>query len=79
MHFADSLTERTKQTSPVCVGLDPDLKKLPEGIAKTPEGVLAISLPVPADVVVCDEARWARMSAESTGLAHTIAREAKWF
>lgn len=36
-------------------------------------------LPVPADVVVFDETRWARMSAESSGIARTIAREAKWF
>ena len=40
MHFADALTARTKETSPVCVGLDPRLEKMPEGIAKTPDGVL---------------------------------------
>lgn len=40
MHYADRLTERIKKTSPVCVGLDPMLKELPEGIAKTPDGVL---------------------------------------
>lgn len=38
-HFADSLTARTLKTSPVCVGLDPVLSKLPEGIEKTPAGV----------------------------------------
>jgi orotidine-5'-phosphate decarboxylase len=38
-HFADSLTARIKTTSPVCVGLDPQLSKLPDGIAKTPAGV----------------------------------------
>ena len=36
-------------------------------------------LPVPADVLVFEETRWARMSAEPTGIARTIAREAKWF
>lgn len=39
MHFADSLTARTKKTSPVCVGLDPLIEKLPEGIEKTPAGL----------------------------------------
>ncbi len=39
MHYADRLTERIKKTSPVCVGLDPVLSKLPEGIEKNPEGV----------------------------------------
>lgn len=36
-------------------------------------------LPVPADVVVFEETRWAKMSAEPTGIARTIARDAKWF
>ncbi|HLD07819.1 MAG TPA: orotidine-5'-phosphate decarboxylase [Candidatus Peribacterales bacterium] len=40
MHFADALTERIKATSPVCVGLDPELRKLPEGIPKDAKGVL---------------------------------------
>ena len=40
MHFADALTQRIKKTSPVCVGLDPQLNKLPEGISRDPEGVL---------------------------------------
>ncbi|OGJ70312.1 orotidine 5'-phosphate decarboxylase [Candidatus Peribacteria bacterium RIFCSPLOWO2_12_FULL_53_10] len=39
MHFADALTARTKATSPVCVGLDPVIDKLPEGIEKPPAGV----------------------------------------
>lgn len=34
MHFADALTARIRQTSPVCVGLDPDLAKMPEGIER---------------------------------------------
>jgi uncharacterized protein len=36
-------------------------------------------LPVPADVVVIETARWERLAAEPTGLARTIAREARWF
>lgn len=40
MHFADSLTARISFSSPVCVGLDPMLSKLPEGITKDAEGVL---------------------------------------
>lgn len=39
MHFADSLTSRAKATSPVCVGLDPQLSKLPEGVSKDAKGV----------------------------------------
>ncbi|MDD4628002.1 MAG: orotidine-5'-phosphate decarboxylase [Candidatus Peribacteraceae bacterium] len=40
MHFADSLIKAARTKSPVCVGLDPDLKKLPEGVTKDPTGVL---------------------------------------
>ncbi len=40
MHFADALTARIKATSPVCVGLDPQLSKLPEEIPRTHGGVL---------------------------------------
>jgi len=43
MHFADALTTATKAKSPVCVGLDPSLKNLPEGITKDPKGVLEFS------------------------------------
>ncbi len=39
MHFADSLTERISKTSPVCVGLDPQLTKLPESISRDAKGV----------------------------------------
>lgn len=39
MHFADALAERVKKTSPVCVGLDPQMVKLPEGISKDAKGV----------------------------------------
>jgi len=40
MHFADSLTEASKQKAPICVGLDPNVSKLPEGISKDAKGVL---------------------------------------
>ncbi len=43
MHFADALTAAIKQTSPVCVGLDPSLDKLPEGISTDAAGVLAFN------------------------------------
>ena len=39
MHFADALAERISRTSPVCVGLDPQLSKLPDGISKDAKGV----------------------------------------
>jgi orotidine-5'-phosphate decarboxylase len=40
MHFADALTARVKETSPICVGLDPQVEKLPEGIPRDVDGVL---------------------------------------
>lgn len=40
MHFADALTAATKEKSPVCVGLDPNLQKLPKGISRDPAGML---------------------------------------
>lgn len=40
MHFADALTARTKTHSPVCIGLDPQMDKMPEGVTRDPEGVL---------------------------------------
>lgn len=39
MHFADALTAATQKKSPVCVGLDPQMEKLPEGVAKTSSGL----------------------------------------
>jgi orotidine-5'-phosphate decarboxylase len=41
MHFADRLTDRIASTSPVCVGLDPQLGKFPAEISKDAEGMLA--------------------------------------
>ena len=40
MHFGDALTAAVKEKSPVCVGLDPDIEKLPEGIPQDAAGVL---------------------------------------
>jgi len=34
MHYADRLTEKIKASSPVCVGLDPVIETLPEGLSK---------------------------------------------
>jgi orotidine-5'-phosphate decarboxylase len=39
MHFADALTRATREKSPVCVGLDPVVGKLPEGLSRDPAGV----------------------------------------
>ena len=39
MHYADRLTKRIKATSPVCVGLDPMLSRLPKGITNDAKGV----------------------------------------
>lgn len=38
-HFADTLTARIAKTSPVCVGLDPLIEKLPEGLEKNVKGL----------------------------------------
>ncbi|MDD5469186.1 MAG: orotidine-5'-phosphate decarboxylase [Candidatus Peribacteraceae bacterium] len=40
MHFADALTQATAAKSPVCVGLDPKIEKLPEGVERSTEGIL---------------------------------------
>ncbi len=39
MHFADALQAKINATSPVCVGLDPIVSKLPEGVEKSVAGV----------------------------------------
>ncbi len=41
MHYADRLTEKIKETSAVCVGLDPVIEKLPEGVTKDLAGMEA--------------------------------------
>ena len=56
MHFADALTQRIAKTSPVCVGLDPQLDKLPEGIAKDADGVREFCIGIidaVADIASC--------------------------
>lgn len=40
MHTADYLTQLSRERSPVCVGLDPVISKLPEGISRDAQGVL---------------------------------------
>ncbi len=40
MHFADALQENITRTSPVCVGLDPAVSKLPEGVSRDAAGAL---------------------------------------
>ena len=39
MHYADRLQQRLAETSPVCVGLDPVVSKMPEGISKDVKGI----------------------------------------
>jgi orotidine-5'-phosphate decarboxylase len=41
MHAADRLTDRIRRTSPVCVGLDPMVAKLPDGLSRDVAGVQA--------------------------------------
>lgn len=40
MHFGDALTQALQNKSPVCVGLDPNVEKLPEGISRDADGML---------------------------------------
>lgn len=56
MHYADSLEARISITSPVCVGLDPTLEKLPASLPKTPKGVLEFCtgiIDATADLACC--------------------------
>ncbi|HLD71296.1 MAG TPA: orotidine-5'-phosphate decarboxylase [Candidatus Peribacteraceae bacterium] len=56
MHFGDALTAATKQKSPVCVGLDPQLNKLPDGISRDSFGVLQFNkgiIDVVKDIACC--------------------------
>ncbi|MDD5624088.1 MAG: orotidine-5'-phosphate decarboxylase, partial [Candidatus Peribacteraceae bacterium] len=56
MHFADALTRAAREKSPVCVGLDPQLKKLPTSLPRTPEGVKAFCegiIDATADIAAC--------------------------
>ncbi len=39
MHYADRLQQRIEKTSPICVGLDPVLEKLPDGVARDVSGI----------------------------------------
>lgn len=56
MHYADALTARIRATSPVCVGLDPDLRKLPEGLERDVIGAADFCrgiIDAVADVAAC--------------------------
>lgn len=56
MHFADSLTAATKAKTAICVGLDPALGKLPEGISRDAAGVLAFNkgiIDATCDIAAC--------------------------
>ncbi len=55
MHYADFLQQRITETSPVCVGLDPVIAKLPEGIAKDIGGVKDFCIGI-IDAVAADAA-----------------------
>lgn len=55
MHYADYLQKRIIETSPVCVGLDPVIPKLPEGIAKDVGGVKDFCIGI-IDAVAADAA-----------------------
>ena len=63
------------------VGSDLDLVVVTRGDGGAPRAAAydASRLPVPADVLVYSEERWDELRAQATGLARTIAREAKWF
>ncbi len=55
-HYADRLAARIAQTSPACVGLDPALEKLPEGITRDAAGVAAFCrgiIDAVADIASC--------------------------
>jgi orotidine-5'-phosphate decarboxylase len=39
MHFADALAARVRNTSPVCVGLDPRMDRMPKGVSDDAKGM----------------------------------------
>ena len=56
MHFGDALTAATKEKSPVCVGLDPNPDKFPEGISHDAKGMPTFCqgiIDVVKDIAVC--------------------------
>jgi hypothetical protein len=63
------------------VGSDLDLVVITRGDSSSRRAGAfdASRLPVPADVLVYSEARWNELRARHSGIARTIAREAKWF
>lgn len=55
MHYADHLQKRISETSPACVGLDPVIEKLPEGVRKDVQGVKEFCIGI-IDAVATDAA-----------------------
>ncbi|MFA6259802.1 MAG: orotidine-5'-phosphate decarboxylase [Candidatus Peribacteraceae bacterium] len=56
MHFADSLMQAVQSRSPVCVGLDPRMDKLPEVMPRDAAGVLQFCkgiIDATADIAAC--------------------------
>jgi orotidine-5'-phosphate decarboxylase len=56
MHFGDALTEAAQKKTCICVGLDPQLSKLPEGIKKDASGVLEFNkgiIDATKDIATC--------------------------
>lgn len=56
MHFGDALTERIRKTSPLSVGIDPQIDHLPEGLSKDVAGVREFArgiIDAVADIAAC--------------------------
>lgn len=56
MHFADALTERIRKTSPLSVGIDPQIDHLPDGLSKDVAGVREFArgiIDAVADIAAC--------------------------
>lgn len=43
MHYADRLQKRISSTSPICIGLEPQIEQLPKVIEPSPAGILTYS------------------------------------
>ena len=56
MHFGDALTQATQNKSAICVGLDPNVSKLPDGVSQDADGMLLFCkgiIDAVKDVAVC--------------------------
>ena len=58
-HFGDALAARVARTSPVCVGLDVPVDRLPEGLPRTAEGVEAFARGIASGVNAQPDLSWA--------------------